>query len=52
MQSKVTRANQIAAAYGVTGIPELGVGGKYLVNIDARSIGNADLFVARVASGK
>lgn len=52
VQSKVTRANQIAAAYGVTGIPELGVGGKYLVNIDARSIGNADLFVARVASGK
>lgn len=52
VQSKVTRANQIASAYGVTGVPELGVGGKYLVNVDARSIGNADVFVARAASEK
>jgi thiol:disulfide interchange protein DsbA len=50
--SKVNRANQLAQAYGVTGVPELGVGGRYLVNVDARSIGNADIFVDRVLSGK
>ena len=52
VQTKVNRANQIAAAYGVTGVPMLAVGGKYLLNVDARSIGNADLFLARVAAGK
>ena len=52
VQTKVNRANQIAAAYGVTGVPMLGIGGKYLLNIDARSIGNADLFVTRVVSEK
>jgi thiol:disulfide interchange protein DsbA len=50
--TKVTRANQIAAAYGVTGVPMLGIGGKYLINVDARSIGNADVFLARVVAGK
>lgn len=52
VQTKVNRANQIAAAYGVTGVPALAIGGKYLLTVDARSIGNADLFLARVASGK
>ena len=52
VQTKVNRANQIAAAYGVTGVPMLGIGGKYLLNVDAKSIGNADVFLARVASGK
>src|ERR1700754_2042076 len=31
VQSKVNRGNQLAQAYGVTGVPELGVGGRYLV---------------------
>ena len=52
VQTKVTRANQIAAAYGVTGVPMLGIGGKYLLNVDARSIGNADVFLARAISEK
>ncbi len=50
--TKVSRANQIAVAYGVTGVPMLGIGGKYLINVDARSIGNADIFLARVIAGK
>ncbi len=52
VQTKVNRANQMAAAYGVTGVPMLGIGGKYLLNVDARSIGNADVFVSRVVSEK
>ena len=52
VQSKVNRANQLAAAYGVTGVPELGIGGRYLINVDARTIGNADVFVDRVMGGK
>ena len=52
VQTKVNRANQLAAAYGVTGVPMLAVGGKYLLNVDAHSIGNADLFLARVVAGK
>jgi thiol:disulfide interchange protein DsbA len=50
--AKVNRANQMQAAYGVTGVPQLGVGGKYLLTIDSRSIGNADLFVTRVLTEK
>jgi thiol:disulfide interchange protein DsbA len=52
VQTKVNRANQIAAAYGVTGVPTLAIGGKYLLTIDAKSIGNADVMLARVAAGK
>ena len=52
VQSKVTRANQLAAAYGVTGVPELGMGGKYLLTVDARSISTADLFLGRVLTEK
>ena len=52
VQSKVNRANQLAVAYGITGVPSLGIGGKYLLTIDTRSIGNADDFVARALSGK
>lgn len=52
VQTKVSRANQIAQAYGVTGVPMLGIGGKYLMNVDARSIGNADFFLARVVAEK
>jgi thiol:disulfide interchange protein DsbA len=52
VQSKVNRANQLASAYGVTGVPELGMGGKYLLTLDSRSIGNADVFLARVQSEK
>jgi thiol:disulfide interchange protein DsbA len=52
VQSKVNRGNQLAQAYGVTGVPELGVGGKFLVSVDARSMGNADVFVDRVLTGK
>jgi thiol:disulfide interchange protein DsbA len=52
VQSKVNRANQLASAYGVTGVPELGMGGKYLLTLDSRTIGNADVFLARVLSEK
>jgi protein dithiol oxidoreductase (disulfide-forming) len=52
VQSKVNRANQLASAYGVTGVPELGMGGKYLLTLDARSIGNADVFLNRVLTEK
>ena len=52
VQTRVTRANQIAAAYGLSSVPALGVGGRYLTSIDARSIGNADYFVSKVASEK
>lgn len=51
VQAKVNRANQIAGAYGVDGVPTLGIGGKYLVSVDAKKIGNADYFLAQ-ASGK
>ena len=51
VQTRVSRANQIAQAYGVSGVPMLGIGGKYLMNVDARSIGNADFFLARVVAG-
>ena len=52
VQAKVNRANQIAQAYGVTGVPMLAIGGKYLLNVQARTIGNADLFLTRVQSEK
>lgn len=52
VQARVNRANQIAKAYGVDAVPMLGIGGKYLLNVQARTIGNADIMVARVRSGK
>lgn len=52
VQAKVNRADQIAKAYGVTGVPMLAIGGKYLLNVQARTIGNADLFLTRVQSEK
>ena len=52
VQSKVNRANQIAAAYGVDAVPMLGIAGKYLINVQARTIGNADVFLARAQSEK
>lgn len=52
VQAKVNRANQIAAAYGVDGVPMLGIGGKYLVSIQPQTIGNADYFVAKVRADK
>ena len=52
VQAKVNRANQIAQAYGVTGVPMLAIGGKYLLNVQARTIGNADVFLARAISEK
>ena len=52
VQAKVNRATQIAAAYGVDAVPMLGVGGKYLINVQARTIGNADLFLARALKEK
>lgn len=52
VQAKVNRANQIAAAYGVDGVPMLGIGGKYLLSIQARTIGNADQFLARALAEK
>lgn len=45
--SKVNRANQLASAYGVTSIPSLAIGGKYLLPMDPRTIANADAFLAR-----
>jgi protein dithiol oxidoreductase (disulfide-forming) len=52
VQSKVNRANQLASAYGVTGIPSLAVGGKYLLTVNARTIGNADALLARAEAGR
>jgi thiol:disulfide interchange protein DsbA len=52
VESKVNRANQMAGAYGVTAVPELGIAGKYLVNVDARSIGNADVLLSRALTEK
>ena len=52
VQAKVNRANQIAKAYGVDAVPELGIAGKYLVNVQARTIGNADAMVARALKEK
>ena len=52
VQSKVARANQLAAAYGITGVPTLGIAGRYTLTVDARSIGNADLLLTRALSDK
>ena len=52
VQAKVNRSNQIAKAYGVDGVPMLGIGGKYLVSTDARSIGNANAMVERALKEK
>ena len=52
VQAKVNRANQIAAAYGVDGVPMLGIGGKYLLSVQAKTIGNADYFLARAIAEK
>ena len=52
VQSRVNRANQIATAYGVDGVPMLGIGGKYLVSVQAQTIGNADYFVAKAQADK
>ena len=52
VQAKVNRANQIAQAYGVDAVPMLGIAGKYLVNVQARTIGNADVIVARALAEK
>ena len=52
VQTKVNRADQVAKAYAVTGVPMLGIGGKYLISVDVRTIGNADVFLARVVAGK
>ncbi len=52
VQTRFTKGNQMATAYGVTGVPMLAIGGKYLLNVDARSIGNADFFLGRVSAGK
>ena len=52
VQTKVNRANQLASAYGVTSVPSLAMGGKYLLSVDARSIGIADTFLARTLTEK
>ena len=52
VQTKVNRGNQMAQAYGVDAVPMLGIGGKYLSNVQARTLGNADLLVARALKEK
>ena len=52
VQTRGNRANQIAAAYGVTSVPALGIGGRYLVSVDPRSMGNVDYFVNRALTEK
>ena len=52
VQTKVNRANQIAKSYGVDAVPMLGIAGRYLVNVQARTIGNADAIVARALTEK
>lgn len=52
VQSKVNRANQLAAAYAITGVPTLGIGGRYALTVDSRSIGNADVLVGRALTEK
>jgi thiol:disulfide interchange protein DsbA len=50
VQSRVTRANQIAAAWNVTGTPSLGVAGRVLVPVDAKRLSLVDRFVAQAAA--
>jgi len=52
VQSKVSRANQLAAAYAITGVPTLGFAGKYALTADARSMGNADILLTRALTEK
>lgn len=52
VQSKVNRANQQAAAYAITGVPTLGIAGKFTLTVDARSIGNADVLLTRALTEK
>ena len=52
VQSRVTRADQMAAAYGITGVPTLAIAGKYTLSVDARSIGNADVILTRALAEK
>jgi protein dithiol oxidoreductase (disulfide-forming) len=52
VQAKTSRASQIARAYGVDAVPMMGFGGKYLLSIQPRTIGNADLMLAKVQSEK
>ena len=51
VQARVTRADQMAKAYGLTGTPSLAIGGRYLLTVDARNIGNADTLLTRALSG-
>ena len=50
--TRLNRGNQMAVAYGVTGVPTLAIGGRYLVTVDSRTIGYADQFLAQVIAGK
>ena len=52
VQAKTSRASQIAKAYGVDAVPMMGFGGKYLLSIQPRTIGNADLMLARALAEK
>jgi hypothetical protein len=36
----------------VTGIPSLAVAGKYVLTVNARTIGNADALLARAEAGR
>ncbi|MEO8936154.1 MAG: thiol:disulfide interchange protein DsbA/DsbL [Burkholderiaceae bacterium] len=52
VQTRLARGNQMAVAYGVTGVPTLGIGGKYSVTVDSRTISYADQFLARALAEK
>lgn len=52
VQAKVNRADQMAAAYGITGVPTLAIAGKFTLSVDARSIGNADVLLTRALAEK
>lgn len=47
VQSKVARADQMAKAYGLTGTPSLAIGGRYLVQVDARRLPVVDQLLVR-----
>jgi thiol:disulfide interchange protein DsbA len=49
VQARVARANQIAAAWGVSGTPSIGVDGRVLVPVDAKRLAFVDRFVAQAA---
>jgi len=52
VQSKVARADQMAKAYGLTGTPSLAIDGRYLLTVDARTIGKADALLTRATAGR